>query len=225
MFKRLWGMLINRCPDLRELAISTNNTTSVDPVDAHRLCHGRWPNLRRLQLGNVTVDWMPNAAGDRTPFLTFLRNHDSLEGLHLSTQAGISSEDLEQLDPDSLPNLTHFSGSINHLQAIPHASTLKSVHIPQALVIRELTPVTLSNVLQRTSSVSTLKLKFVVQSGYDGLGVLRSIASSCPQLRHLDLTCSQRNSFSLVCSRFILPCVYLISSRIRFRGTSGRCRN
>lgn len=199
VFKRLWDMLINRCPDLRELVISTNNTSSVDPVDAHRLCHGRWPHLRRLQLGNVTVNWAPNSAGDRTPFLAFLQHHELLEGLHLSSQAGVSSEDLGQLEPESLPKLTHFSGSIDHLQALPHGASLKSIHIPQALVVRELTPVTLSNVLQSKSAMSTLKVSFIVQSGYDGLGVLRSIAASCPQLRHLDLTCSQKSSFSLVC--------------------------
>jgi hypothetical protein len=198
IFRRLWDMLINRCPDLRSLSLTTDGVGEVEPVDVRHICHGRWPNLRHLKLGNVAVAWQPNAPDDRTPFITFLDEHKSLERLDFGKHFNVPHEHLDEFATVSLPKLVDFTGSVGHLQALPRKLSLRSIRICETLVVRELTPMTISNILQAISSLVTLEVSFILQSGYDSVSVLRSIISSCPQLRHLDLTCCHKPSFSLV---------------------------
>jgi len=73
------------------------------------------------------------------------------------------------------------------------------MEISNPLILREVTPLTISQALQAAPAVRSLKVSFVLQSGYDGIGILRSIATAGAHVKHLDLTFSHKPSFYLVC--------------------------
>lgn len=61
VFQNFHSMLIQRSPDLEELAIEGFSTV---PADLHFFLQGRWSNLRKLQLGDICVDWFPRSLKD-----------------------------------------------------------------------------------------------------------------------------------------------------------------
>ena len=85
----------------------------------------------------------------------------------------------------------------------PLAKTLQRVCLPEPMQLRELTPLSISRVLSDLSALTSLTITFILHSGYDSNGVFRTIVASCPQLLHLNLTCTSKPSFYLV----RLPCV------------------
>lgn len=188
-------MLINRCQNLEELTIDGNCSL---PTDSHHLIAGRWPNLRKLTLGDVSVDWVPGtASSEKRPFITFLEAHPNLKSLSLSRH-NIDSTQLSTIDPTAL-HLTSFSGTLQQLQALPHLHpVLKSVTFRDPLQTREVTALAVAGVLQRLSSLHELKISFILHSPYDGNNLLRSLIASCPHLRSLSLSCAHKPSFQLV---------------------------
>lgn len=200
IFKRLWDMLIRQCPDLRELSILTQSLDVMHSIDARTLFSGNhWPHLRFLELGNVTVGSPVVGDGDTHPFISFLSERHRLRTLRLSGDFTLSSTHFARLPRDSLQDLRCFSGSIDHLSSLPSAKSLLSMEISNPLILREVTPLTISHALQVTPAVRSLKVSFVLQSGYDGIGILRSIATAGAHIKHLDLTFSHKPSFYLVC--------------------------
>ena len=80
----------------------------------------------------------------------------------------------------------------------PLAKTLQRVCLPEPMQLRELTPLSISRVLSDLTALTSLTITFVLHSGYDSNSVFRTIVASCPQLLHLDLTCTSKPSFYLV---------------------------
>jgi len=200
IFKRLWDMLIRQCPDLRGFSILTRGLDPVNSIDARTLFSGdHWPRLSSLELGNVTVGPPVLEDGDTHPFITFLSQRNHLQTLRFSGDFTLSSTHLVRLPRDSLGDLTCFSGSIDYLSSLPSAKSLLSMEISNPLILREVTPLTISQALQAAPAVRSLKVSFVLQSGYDGIGILRSIATAGAHVKHLDLTFSHKPSFYLVC--------------------------
>lgn len=195
MWNKIWDMLMHRCPNLEELAI---DGVSSFPSDAHCLVQGRWPKLQRLSLGDIIIDWSSHAAADqKRPFIAFLEAHPALRSLGLSRR-NIDPLHLSSLDPDAL-HLTSFVGTLQQLQALPHMhSSLKSVSFRDAMQTREITAPTVASVLQGLPSLTKLKISFMLHSMYDSGNLLRSLIASCPNLRHLELTCGHKPSFQLV---------------------------
>lgn len=192
-------MLVCQCPDLRELSILTQGLNPMSPVDARTLFSGdHWPRLRSLELGNVIVGSSADENGDTHPFITFLSKRDHLRTLRFSGDFTLSSTHFARLPRDSLQNLKCFSGSIDHLSSLPSAKGLLSVEVSNPLVLREVTPLTVSHALKAAPTVRSLKVSFVLQSGYDRIGILRSIATAGANITHLDLTFSHKPSFYLV---------------------------
>ncbi|KII92598.1 hypothetical protein PLICRDRAFT_172671 [Plicaturopsis crispa FD-325 SS-3] len=191
---KLWEMLINRCPNLEELCIEG---TYVLSANAHELTRGRWPKLRKLTLGDVLVDWHTPAPTEKRPFIDFLETHSSLQSLSISRHV-LPHTHMPMLDPEALPNLTHFGGTLEQLQALPRLhSSIKSIGFREPMLMREITPLTVSGLLQSLSSLTELSIAFALHSMYDSSSLLRSLTSSCPQLRHLELTCGHKPSFQL----------------------------
>lgn len=221
-------MLIRQCPDLRELSILTQGP---EPIDARMLFSGNhWPNLGSLELGNVTVDSAVSSDDDAHPFISFLSEHNHLRTLRLSGDFTLSSTHFARLPRDSLQDLRCFCGSIDHLSSLPSAKSLLSMEIPNPLVLREVTPLAISHALQAAPAVRSLKVSFVLQSGYDGFGILRSIATAGAHIKHLDLTFSHKPSFYLVCWFGYPECMRFIkvlspSYRKCSRGRSGLSRS
>ena len=191
------------------------------PTDAHLLVEGRWPKLRKLSLGDVSIDWLhgPVDPTQKRPFITWLEAHPNLESLDLSRHT-IQSAHLSNLNSTSL-QLSSFSGTMPQLQALPHIhSSLKSVSFREPLLTRDISPQGVAGLLQGLSNVTELKISFMLHSMYDSGNLLRSLIASCPQLQHLDLTCGSRPSFQLV--RVFRPTYVLLINHLYCRMPSPR---
>lgn len=189
-------MLIDHCPNLEELGV--DGSYSV-PTDMHFIVGGRWPQLRKLTLGDVCIDWFPRSLGqgEKRPFIAFLEAHEHLESLSLSRHT-IQPIHLSTLDPASLSRVTAFCGTHQQLQAMPHLHPdLKSVTFRDAVETREVSAPTVASLLRELTSLTNLKISFTLHSMYDSGNLLRSLIHSCPQLRHLELTCAHKPSFQL----------------------------
>lgn len=192
---RLWDMLIRRSPDLEELHISGAPFISAQGV--RPLCYARWPRLHTLSLGDILLDWDPHA-GIKPPFIAFLEAHPRLRSLRTSRTA-LNPALLAALVPSSLPELTHFSGAIEHLQGLaPIHHQITSVALDDPLVIRDLAPSLLASVLRGLKSLTELRVCFVFQSAYEGGSLVRSIAHACPGLTKLEVICTRKSSFTIV---------------------------
>ena len=192
-------MLIRQCPDLRNLSILTQGLDPLHSIDARSLFSGdHWPRLRSLELGNLRVGSAIDDDSDAHPFISFLSIRNHLQTLRFSGDFTLSSTHFARLPRDSLQDLRSFSGSIDHLTSLPSAKSLLSMEIPNPLILREVTPLTITHALQAAPAVRSLKVSFVLQSGYDGIGILRSIATAGAHIKHLDLTFSNKPSFYLV---------------------------
>jgi len=199
-------MLIKRCPSLEHLAIDGHSPHA--PVDAHGVLQGRWPNLRSLLIGDVVLDWhagLNPALGK--PFRTFLEAHCNLESLHLQSHAPsvASPSVLSDLQADSLGKVTTFSGALAQAQVLPARESLKTLRVPDAMILRESTQMNLGASLGLLPALSSLTIAFRLEQGYDNGSALRSVVVACPHLRHLDFTVSCRPSFTIVSARLFSP--------------------
>jgi hypothetical protein len=195
-YHRFWDMLIKRCPNLEHLAIDGHSPHA--PVDAHGLVHGRWPKLRSLLIGDVVFDWHVGTL--ERPFRSFLNAHLNLEALHLHSHAPSVAAPgvLSDLHADALAKVSTFSGSLVQAQALPARTSLKTLRIPDAMLLREGTPLSVGVSLAALPSLSSLTIAFRLEQGYDNGSILRAIVASCPRLHHLDITVSYRHSFTIV---------------------------
>ncbi|KAG6336620.1 hypothetical protein ID866_2459 [Astraeus odoratus] len=174
---RLWDMLIRRCPGLEELHISGAPFLPVSVV--HPLCYARWPRLRSLSLGDIVLDWQPRGGGVKAPFIAFLEAHPHLRSLRTS-RAALNPAFLSSLEQYSLPRLTRFGGSLEHLQGLARIhSQITSVAIDEPLVIRDMAPL------------------LAAGSAYEGGSLVRSIVGACPRLTKLELICTRSPSFTI----------------------------
>lgn len=212
-------MLTLRSPNLRSLVL--DGSDCQEAIYAQRLLQANWPSLQSLELIGVKFDPhnpLDNAEEDQS-LLGFLSRHTSLERLMISRVA----VDLSQLSPSDLPKLKRFDGSLDYLRALnlrglnvtpnfqffmqnPHAQpvvtpmsfSLESLVLAEPMPLRELTPLAVSSMLVSLHALTSLTVVFSLESGYDSNGVFRTIASACPQLLHLDLSCTSKPSFYLV---------------------------
>ncbi|KAL4078558.1 hypothetical protein V8B97DRAFT_1865841 [Scleroderma yunnanense] len=192
---RLWEMLICRCPNLEELHVSGAPFLPISVV--HPICHARWPHLRSLSLGDIVLDWQSRGAADKPPFIAFLEAHPHLELLRTSC-AALSPAFLSSLDHTSLPNLTRFGGSLEHLQGLARIRPqITSVAIDEPLIIRDTAPLLAAGILQGLQFLCELRVSFVLHSAYEGSSLIRSIINACPRLTKLELICTRHSSFTV----------------------------
>ena len=212
-YDRLWDMLIKRCPHLESLAIDGHSPHA--PVDAHGLVHGRWPHLRTLLLGDVVfdhLDWPTIASLQQqqppspSPFRAFLNAHRTLEALHIQSHAPSVSAPgvLADLHADALANVRTFSGALVQAQALPARASLKTLRVPDAMLLREGTPLSVGASLAALPSLKSLEVSFRLEQGYDNGSIVRTVVAACPQLRHLDITIACRPSITVVRSSIII---------------------
>jgi hypothetical protein len=213
VYNRIWDMLIRRSPNLRSLTIQGDWD---EPVYAGRLLEANWPKLQSLSLTPV---WFRQDINEGSQdMVELLERHPSIQELSLRHVR----LNLSLMSPDALPNLRKFNGKLEHLREMgirgqplnalglqnpstqlsssPLAKTLETLVISDAMALRELTPLAISTMLTGLRSLTSLTLTFSLNSGYDSNGVFRTIVSACPQLLHLDLSCTCKPSFYLVSS-------------------------
>lgn len=175
-------MLIEHCLNLEHLAIDEHYSPRA-PVDAYGLLRGRWPNLRSLLMGDVVLDWhagLNPALGK--PFRTFLDTHRNLESLHLQSHAPsvAAPSVLSDLQEDALAKVTTFSGALVQAQALPARASLKTLRVPDAMILRESSQMSVGAALGLLPALSSLTIAFRLEQGYDNGSVLCSIAAACP---------------------------------------------
>jgi len=208
-------MAINKCPNLEELSIEGSYSV---PTDIRYISEGRWPNLRKLTLGDVCIDWIPRSLspGEKRPFITFLEAHPQLESLNLSRHT-VQPLHLATLDPRSLNRVTSFSGTHQQLQALSQIHPeLKVVAFRDSVETREVSAPTVANLLRELTSLTELRISFTLHSMYDSGNLLRSLVQSCPRLRHLHLTCAHKPSFQLVSTTLFHPTFRLLFISVGF---------
>jgi hypothetical protein len=208
VFVKIWDMLMFRCPQLEELTI---DGLSAVPTDIHLLVRGRWPALKKLALGDICIDWFPRSRNpaEKRPFVAFLEAHPHLESLSLSRHS-IQATHFSLLDPTSLNSLTSFSGTYQQLQALPHIHHLiKSLTLCDPVETREVSATSVAVILRELTSLTSLKIAFMLHSMYDSGNLLRSLSHSCPMLHHLDLTCGHKPSFQLVRNFYFIISLFI----------------
>jgi len=62
---------------------------------------------------------------------------------------------------------------------------------------REVSATAVAIILRELTSLTSLKIAFILHSMYDSGNILRSLIHSCPLLHHLDLTCGHKPSFQI----------------------------
>ncbi|KAI0266985.1 hypothetical protein BC834DRAFT_923671 [Gloeopeniophorella convolvens] len=222
-YDRLWDMLTKRCPRLEHLAIDGHSPHA--PVDAHGLVRGRWPRLRTLLVGDVVLDWhvgLNPALGK--PFRTFLAAHRGIEALHLQSHAPSVAAPgvLAELEPHALAKVTTFSGSLAQAQALPARASLKTLRVPDALPLRESTPLSVSAALAALPALTSLTIAFRLEQGYDNGAVLRAVVAACPLLQHLDFAVACHPSFTIeTFARCIRPLCQLRTLALRIVPAAG----
>ncbi|KAG1751339.1 uncharacterized protein EDB91DRAFT_601103 [Suillus paluster] len=194
---RLWDMLIRRCPNLEELHVLGGPLILDGTV--HPLCHARWPLLHSLSLGDIVLDWSsgPGPMAAKRPFIAFLEAHQHLRSFRTSRTA-LSPHVLPSLDPSALPNLTHFAGSLEHLQGMaPSHPQITHLAIEEPLIIRDLAPLLVVGVLQSLHCLTELRIAFVFHSSYESGSLVRNLVGACPGLTTLEITCARRSSLKV----------------------------
>ncbi|KAJ7747250.1 hypothetical protein B0H16DRAFT_1555259 [Mycena metata] len=200
--KKLWDMLFKRCPNLEELVIEGYSSF---PADARCLVEGRWPNLHKLSLGDISIDWDPTSPTTKCPFITFLEAHTEIQSLSLSRH-NFDPVQLNSLGHDGLRQMTCFSGTLSQLQALSHSySTLKSLTFREPVWSRDVTTLALASVLQQLTALTELNISFMLHSPYDSTSILRALISSCSNLQHLHLSYIRNTSFQLDALAKALP--------------------
>jgi hypothetical protein len=192
-----WDMLVEKCPDLQQLEVSGSASSSSEFTVVRSLLQGRWPRLRKLSLGDVSVDPQVPMPGTVHPFVTFLEEHPSLQVIHLSRH-NVHPSYLAALTPASLPDVTEFHGSLEQLHALPHLHpSLESVVFTDPMRTREFTPPAVSAVLMNMPKIRHLGISFTLTTMYDSNSLLKTIVYACPHLQSLSLSCTQKPSFQL----------------------------
>jgi hypothetical protein len=102
------------------------------------------------------------------------------------------------LQTDALAKVTAFSGALVQAQVLPGRESLKTLRVPDAMILRDSTQLSMSASLGLLPSLSSLTIAFRLEQGYDNGSALRTIVAACPHLRHLDLTVACRPSFTIV---------------------------
>lgn len=194
---RLWDMLIRRSPDLEELHVLGGPLILDGTV--HPLCNARWPLLHSLSLGDLMLDWSsgPGPMSSKRPFIAFLEAHPRLRFFRTSRTA-LNPHILPSIDPSALPQLTHFAGSLEHLQALaPSHPQITHLAIEEPLIIRDLAPLLVAGVLQNLRCLTELRIAFIFHSSYESGNLIRNLVSTCPGLTTLEITCARRSSFKV----------------------------
>lgn len=233
--RKFWAMLLERCPRLEELQIG-GAAPSPRIFDVRHVMSGRWPYLRRIGLGDTAL--ISPAKGeeqiqkDHSAFMSFFAAHPTLRGIHLHHAASsITFPATFVLPSNMLPNITSFSGPLAMLRTLPNLHRLQNLTLttlhhssssfpPTLAVLRDLKNLAslniwadlsfgsfVSSASSRTSGESLRK-----SSASEEIQLLRSLAASVPNLRHLDISCFTRPTFYVVSFILALSIVHFTDS-------------
>ncbi|KAF8192526.1 hypothetical protein BJ912DRAFT_962263 [Pholiota molesta] len=218
--RKFWAMLLERCPRLEELKIG-GSFPSPRIFDIRHVTLGRWPRLRRVTLGDMVLisqtKGEEQACKDHAAFMAFFAAHPSLRAVHLQHTGGSAHFPSSfSLPPGALPNVTSFSGPLKLVKSLPSLYSLKDLTLTTLHHSMSSFPPTYS-VLRDLKKLSSLSIWIDLSFGsfgsftsgrtsgesmkgsskYDDIQVLRSLAASIPDIKHLEVSCFTCPTFSV----------------------------
>ncbi|KAF7340585.1 F-box domain-containing protein [Mycena sanguinolenta] len=112
---QLWDMILNRCPNLRELALCSFSP-SYRLFNINRVTEGRWPALSSLTVGSFGYDNEFNITGlPAAAFAEFLAAHPTLTFLRLAWNFKYWISPKTMVDLSFPPKLDSFAGVVQQL--------------------------------------------------------------------------------------------------------------
>lgn len=209
--RRLWEMLIERCPCLEELSL-----VAVAPAhrlfDARSVVFGRWPRLHSITLGDMMLQDGAkddvSSIEDYQAFMKFFVNHPRLR--HIAFQhAGASTvfPSSFALPYTALPFLESFHGPLRYLRSLPRPDNLRHLTLTSLHHTMSSFHPTFS-VLQELPYLESLDIWIDLSFGgqaylQDESQLFSSFLSACPLLRDLKVMCFTRPTFRIVsCSAY-----------------------
>ena len=201
-------MLIERCPYMEELSLSA-------PAPAHRLLDvrnvvfGRWPHLKSITLGDMVLQGTSKEEGhslaDNQAFSKFFAAHSRLRSIAFQHTPGSATFPASFSVPFSaLRHLESFQGPLKYLRSIPHPEklrflTLTSLHHTVSSFSSTFTT------LQDFPHLESLNVWVDLSLGgqlsmQDNSQLFNTFLLATPSLRHLQILCFTRPTFSVVSS-------------------------
>lgn len=197
-------MLVNRCPNLQELAICSFSS-SARVFDFDRITEAHWPKLHTLTLGSFGYqsDFTlgPSALSNEEGLNSFLDRHNELKYIRFlwNFKRWMSPDYIPmQLSSGSLPALDTFIGVYQQLADLPNPHTIETLDLTCEPVYENRLN-TICPVLENLTNLTSLDVWIhLFESGRDHSMFFRSILQCCPKLTDFHFMCT--TSFTIVSS-------------------------
>ncbi|KDR77173.1 hypothetical protein GALMADRAFT_225310 [Galerina marginata CBS 339.88] len=223
--RKFWEMLLERSPRLEELAIG-GSAPSPRMFDIRHVTAGRWPRLRSITLGDMVMiastKGEEQARKDHAAFMAFFVAHPGLQCIVLQHAGGsVHFPGAFVLPASALPNVHTFGGPLKFVKTLPIPQRLRHLTLTSLHHTASSFPPTFA-ALQELRWLESLSiwvdLSFGIQvsspgsfgyggrtSGdslrgyqkYDDVQVLKNLVVSRPGLKHLEVACFTRPTFSI----------------------------
>jgi hypothetical protein len=192
---RFWDMILNRCPNLEELALcSFSSCTRI--FNFTRVTEGHWPKLHSLTLGafGYQSDFSLGPAEDSS-FGQFLDAHPGLKFMRLqwNFKRWMSPAEIPlRLPPTALPALDTFIGIYQQLVGLPNADSIEALDLT-CEPLHESRVFDISDVLRTLTSLKTLDLwAHVLDPTHNHSHLFYHILSACPRLTDFHFMCTTK---------------------------------
>ncbi|CAA7270550.1 unnamed protein product [Cyclocybe aegerita] len=225
---RFWEMIINRCPDLQELAICSFSS-SARVFDFERITEGTWPRLHTLTLGSFGYQsdftlGPPRLLGPATErsLGTFLDRHTELKYIRFlwNFKRWMSPDSISMhLSPSSLPALDTFIGVYQQLAELPNPQALETLDLTCEPVYESRLD-TVCPILKSLINLTSLDIwTHVFDPSRDHTRFFNSILAACPKLTDFHFMCT--TSFTLKPLKQLITQLHLLPHLKRFSLTKG----
>ncbi|TFK23868.1 hypothetical protein FA15DRAFT_593397 [Coprinopsis marcescibilis] len=230
---RLWDMILNRCPNLEELAICSFSASSRI-FDFDRVTEGNWPSLNSITLGsfgyNAEFNLGPSSALTDGRLCAFLEAHTSIKYIRFlwNFKRWMSPDEVvmanpkqgHEFSPRALPALETYIGIHQQLSEFPTPSSIETLD----LTCEPLYESRLTSVCDRLSKLTKLTsldlwIQVLDSPNRDHTCFFRAIVLSCPNLTDLHIMCT--TSFSVKPLKQLLVQLKRLTNLKRFSLTKG----
>lgn len=208
--RRLWEMLLERCTTLEELTIG-GLAPSPRPFNIRHVTAGRWPRLRSLTLGDMTLMLGRGEKAllqENEAFRQFFLAHPSLQTLAFQHAGGTGFPSSLSLPRSALPSVTSFRGPPRYVKSLPNPRYLRELTISTLHHSMSSLPPTCA-ILKGLPSLSSLSISIDLSfashnTPHADRKIFSMLLQCCPRLHHIDVMCFTRPTFYVV-SMLSLP--------------------
>ncbi|PPQ85300.1 hypothetical protein CVT24_006411, partial [Panaeolus cyanescens] len=222
---RFWEMILERCPDLQELAICSFSS-SARVFDFDRITEGTWPRLHTLTLGSFgyQADFSlgPPSLNNEDGLSSFLDRHSELKYVRFlwNFKRWMSPDTIPMdLSPSSLPNLDTFIGVYQQLAQLPNPQSVETLDLTCEPVYESRLD-TVCPILKSLTNLTSLDIwTHVFDPERDHSAFFRTILQSCPNLTDFHFMCT--TSFTAKPLKHLISQLHLLPNLKRFSLTKG----